>query len=250
MPCLLGIIFLSNGAVFSLDSPGLPGNSIAQTYKQDQPSSRLPIPDDLNAVMVRDGTAEFFVKFKEQADVSGAHILKPKLEKGQYVFDQLTKIAERTQKDLRAWLKARGVKFQPFWIQNMILITGDQEILNAIVSRSDIASVRLNHTFQVIDPNERKNAYYAPGTRVAEWNLVQINADDVWNLLGITGTGIVVLDADTGALLKSFDTDRAVIGDIIVIPDSSTGLAKWAYAADLGNNIYRLSDATANAAFT
>ena len=63
------------------------------------------------------------------------------------------------------------------------------------------------------------------------------------------GRHIYVLDADTGALLKSFDTDRAVIGDIIVIPDSSTGLAKWAYAADLGGNIYRLSGATANAAF-
>jgi Tfp pilus tip-associated adhesin PilY1 len=36
-----------------------------------------------------------------------------------------------------------------------------------------------------------------------------------------------------------------VVGDVFVINDSS-GLAKWAYAADLGGNVYRISGVTAN----
>lgn len=54
------------------------------------------------------------------------------------------------------------------------------------------------------------------------------------------GNKVYVLDADSGALLKTFDTDRGVIGDVTLVPDSS-GRAIYAYAADLGGNLYRIS---------
>jgi len=63
------------------------------------------------------------------------------------------------------------------------------------------------------------------------------------------GNHVYVMDADTGALLRTFDTDRGVVGDVFVVNDSSTGLAQWAYVVDLGGNIYRLSGSTANAPF-
>lgn len=59
------------------------------------------------------------------------------------------------------------------------------------------------------------------------------------------GSKIYVLDADTGALLKTFDTDSSVIAEITVVPDSA-GLAKYAYTADLGGNVYRISGADAS----
>jgi type IV pilus assembly protein PilY1 len=55
------------------------------------------------------------------------------------------------------------------------------------------------------------------------------------------GNKVFVLDADTGSLLRTFDTDRAVIADIAVVPDTLTGLAIYAYAVDLGGNIYRIT---------
>lgn len=55
------------------------------------------------------------------------------------------------------------------------------------------------------------------------------------------GNRVYVLDADTGAQLAEFSTDRAVVADVFVITDSVTGLAKWAYAVDLGANVYRIS---------
>ena len=58
-----------------------------------------------------------------------------------------------------------------------------------------------------------------------------------------------MLDADTGTMLKEFTTDRGVIADVFVITDDATGIAKWAYAADLGGNVYRISGVDANTQF-
>ena len=59
------------------------------------------------------------------------------------------------------------------------------------------------------------------------------------------GHAIFVLDGADGSLLKKFETERGVVGDVFVITDSD-GMAKWAYAADLGGNIYRISGSTPN----
>lgn len=58
------------------------------------------------------------------------------------------------------------------------------------------------------------------------------------------GHAIYLLDADTGEVKQTFNTAGAVVGDITVITDSA-GLANYAYAADLGGNVYRISG-TAN----
>jgi type IV pilus assembly protein PilY1 len=60
------------------------------------------------------------------------------------------------------------------------------------------------------------------------------------------GNKIYVLNADTGALLQSFSTDRAVVGDVTLVTDTSTGMLKYAYATDMGGNVYRISGSTAN----
>lgn len=60
------------------------------------------------------------------------------------------------------------------------------------------------------------------------------------------GRKIYLMDADTGALLKTFDTDSSVVGDITVVPDRLTGMATYAYAADLGGNVYRISGNSPN----
>ena len=61
-----------------------------------------------------------------------------------------------------------------------------------------------------------------------------------------TGNRIYVLDADTGAKVKEFTTARSVVADVAVITDDATGMAMWAYAADVGGNLYRISGVDAN----
>ncbi len=58
------------------------------------------------------------------------------------------------------------------------------------------------------------------------------------------GNQVFVLDADTGTLQKTLATDRGVVGDIAIVPDTSTGLAKYAYLSDLGGNLYRIDIGT------
>ncbi len=55
------------------------------------------------------------------------------------------------------------------------------------------------------------------------------------------GRYIYVLNAATGALLKTFNTERPVVGEITVVPDPFSGVAKYAYASDLGGNVYRIT---------
>jgi len=62
------------------------------------------------------------------------------------------------------------------------------------------------------------------------------------NSCGLTSKGkqIFVVDANTGSLLKTLSTDRGVIADITVVPDSD-GKAQYGYASDLGGNLYRIN---------
>lgn len=55
------------------------------------------------------------------------------------------------------------------------------------------------------------------------------------------GNKVYVLNADDGTLLKTLDTDRGVVADLFVVPDSATGMAKHAYVVDLGGNVYRIN---------
>lgn len=62
---------------------------------------------------------------------------------------------------------------------------------------------------------------------------------------GAKGNKIYVVDAIDGTVLNSLSTDRSVVGDVTVVPNSVTGLAEYAYAADTGGNVYRVTIGTA-----
>jgi type IV pilus assembly protein PilY1 len=59
------------------------------------------------------------------------------------------------------------------------------------------------------------------------------------------GNRVYILNAETGAVVKSFTTDRGVPAEVFVVTDKSSveGYAKHAYVVDLGGNVYRISDA-------
>ena len=56
------------------------------------------------------------------------------------------------------------------------------------------------------------------------------------------GNLVYLLDARTGAVVNTFATDRAVPGQVTVVPISDNSpLIMFAYVADMGGNIYRIS---------
>jgi type IV pilus assembly protein PilY1 len=78
------------------------------------------------------------------------------------------------------------------------------------------------------------------------------DADTPTDACKSTGKGhvIYVLDGTTGDPLKTFTTDRGVVADVMVVTDTNTGIAQWAYAVDLGGNVYRISGDDANTPLT
>lgn len=57
---------------------------------------------------------------------------------------------------------------------------------------------------------------------------------------GGKGGWIYVLDADTGELIRSFQTERAVASDIALVDIDNDGKPDHAYAGDTGGNLYRV----------
>jgi type IV pilus assembly protein PilY1 len=62
------------------------------------------------------------------------------------------------------------------------------------------------------------------------------------------GNRVLVLDADTGDVVRTFTTDRSVIAEAAVVQDTASGTALYVYAVDLGGNVYRLDMGTQAAA--
>jgi len=58
------------------------------------------------------------------------------------------------------------------------------------------------------------------------------------------GAGVYVIDANTGAIVKSFSTLRSVAADVALVAVTTAGLPDHAYAADTGGNIYRIDFAS------
>lgn len=54
------------------------------------------------------------------------------------------------------------------------------------------------------------------------------------------GNKVYVLDANDGTLLTTLNTDRSVAADVTIVRDNS-GFAQYAYVADTGGNIYRIT---------
>lgn len=54
------------------------------------------------------------------------------------------------------------------------------------------------------------------------------------------GNRIYVMDAANGTLVRSFTTDRPVVADLTIV-NGPDGRALYAYAADMGGNVYRVS---------
>jgi subtilisin family serine protease len=167
-------------------APSQPDGAIGKIEKQ--------VLDEITAK----GQTDFFIILEEQADLSPAAGLGSKLEKGEFVYNTLRLTADQTQKELRAYLDKQGVAYTPYYIVNLILVSGGtQELLMAVASRTDVAEVTANHSFQVEaeKPLLQEMGPEAPAT--VEPNLSFVNADDVW-ALGITGEGTVLAGNDTG----------------------------------------------------
>ncbi len=116
-------------------------------------------------------------------------------------------------------LKADGniEDFRAFWIANIIAVKATQDRIKIIASRSDVARVYCDYEIELIEPVEAKGDDGELIT-VAETGVQAVRAPEVW-AMGITGTGVLVANMDTG-----------VDGDHPALADRWAGVADPRYA--------------------
>lgn len=140
---------------------------------------------------------EFLVFLKEQADLSGAAALPTKDEKGQYVYEQLTAVANRTQPAVTAVLDGLEVEYRPFWVANMIWVKGDSAVVQTMAQHNSVAHIYANPTVQMEPMPPLDETELIEQALTVEWNIALVNANDVW-AAGYTGQGAVIGAQDTG----------------------------------------------------
>ncbi len=145
---------------------------------------------------LQQGQTEFLLLLNEQADLSAASALSTKSEKGLYVYEQLTHIAQRTQPPVVEALKRLGAAYRPYWVVNLIWVRGGAEVVQAMAQRADAAYLAANPRVRLqLPPQATLPAPQA--TAGVEWNLLKVQADKVW-AEGYIGQGVVVAGQDTG----------------------------------------------------
>lgn len=149
------------------------------------------------------GDTEFLVYLTEQADLSATKALTTKSQKGRFVYQTLTSLAERTQAPVVAWLDRLGVEYRPYWVANMIWVRADLDIIQLLAERPDVAHLYANPKVKFDAPEIDVND--EPTPQGIEWNISKVKAPDVWSL-GFTGQGVVIGGQDTG-----YDWDHPAI---------------------------------------
>ncbi len=162
------------------------------------------------------GEAEFLVILGEQADLGATSgVCSPpaatREARLRCVYDTLREVALRSQASLRAELDGAGVDYRPFYVANMVAVTGDRALLTRLAARPEVARVAANPRIRQPLPDPRPQPQQDDARLQApqgiEWNVARVNADDVW-ALGYTGQSIVVAGQDTG-----YDWDHPALID-------------------------------------
>ena len=137
---------------------------------------------------------------REQADVSRAASLPTKAAKGAFVYETLRQTALHSQAALRAELDQAGLPYRPFYIVNMLELTGDRDLVVKLAARPDVDRIAANPQISSLQSpisHLRSPIPDIQSPSSVEWNIQQVNAPAVW-AMGYTGQGVVVAGQDTG----------------------------------------------------
>jgi len=143
------------------------------------------------------GHVEFILFLTDQADLSEAKYLTTKGEKGVFVYDRLTQVARESQSAIIDYLESQGAKYRSYWVANMIWVKGDNQLLEVLASRTDVANLYSNPKIESNLPVPGGVFNEVQVIETVEWNIRRIRAPEVW-ALGFTGQNVVIGGQDTG----------------------------------------------------
>ena len=196
---IIGFLFLA-AAVAAVIGAITSSRAVSQSSSPEQAAALRKIAPWVTEHTAGGKQAEFMIVLADQADFSGASVLKTKKEKGRFVRDALWNKSQTTQGSILQWLRERGIEHHSFYIVNAVLVKGSREIAETLAARPDVARVEGNPQIKnsFPQPGPAVEAPLQPGAPATiEPGIAYTNAPSVW-AEGFTGQNIVVASADTG----------------------------------------------------
>lgn len=164
---------------------------------------RNKVAPELLAAFDRGETADFFLIFKEKADLGSPRAWETKSERAHRVFTALQLTAERSQAAARRLLREQRAQANSLFLVNAIAVQdGSATLARSLAALPEVRSLAADPWVQFDGPvhdsdGPMTNASMTTSRNGTEWGLEKINAPAVW-ALGYTGQGITVGGADTG----------------------------------------------------
>jgi serine protease AprX len=206
--------FTAGLAIFLLCCIGLSTSARAQA---DDPPPPAPVSEHLQRQL--DDTPapiSFLVILRDQLDVELTLATAPvdlstRADRAKILYRALTVHARTTQAELRKMLAAEGASVRPFYIVNMLEVTGDADLVARLRTHPDVARLVANPTVvqshlgtaSVTATPSWLRSMSMPASRAYQttierpWGLDYTGAPELWEA-GITGAGIVIASQDTG----------------------------------------------------
>jgi hypothetical protein len=188
------------------------------------PAAQDVAADKLEEALVSElsagGTADFVVRFKEQADLSAAYNMGWD-QRGEFVYNTLRALAETSQARAKGLLDGTGLSYQTFIAGNELYVWGGSlQSASSVAALPEVASIRATRTYQV-DPIIEQHVQAAAGELA--WGILYTGADQFWGLFGLQGDGIKVANIDTGV-----QYDHPALDQSFACPGDPGNAACWA----------------------
>ena len=195
---IIGLLFLAAAVAVVLGAIAS-SRAVSQSTSPEQAAALRKIAPWVTQHTANGKEAEFMVILADQADLSGAALLKTKNEKGRFVRDALWNKSQATQGPVLRWLEQHHLEHRSFYIVNAIWVKGRSDDAMALALRGDVSRVEGNPQVRSIpEPLPAVEAPSQPNSpATVEPGISYTHAPLVW-AEGFFGQGIVVAGADTG----------------------------------------------------
>jgi subtilisin family serine protease len=158
-------------------------------------STELKVSSAVMTATSNGADTSFVIVLDDQADLERALSMTDPDARGWYVYNTLKRHAAETQVGIKAKLDAEGAQYKSYWAVNMIVTSGDRQLVNELAARNDVGAIESNEATDALDDEDDVEEVSAP--EAVTPGVISTQAQPVWNL-GFKGEGIVVANQDTG----------------------------------------------------
>ncbi|GGK33324.1 hypothetical protein GCM10010965_27710 [Caldalkalibacillus thermarum] len=129
------------------------------------------------------------------------------LAQRQAVIHALKEVAAESQADIIAYLHKQQKdghvqEFKPFYIVNALYVKANKAVIEELGGHPAVEEIILDQFIEVDFPKPAEDPLSLQSLEGVEWNISRVKAPEVWDKLGIDGTGVVVGLIDTGVFWK------------------------------------------------